>query len=307
MHTTSGHWKLGLSLAFSTAILWGFLPIALKVLLLTMDANTVTWYRFLVASVCLSIYFLIRRRTIRIPVTNRSVIGLLGIAILGLTSNYIFYLKGLEYSTPNTTQVVIQLAPILLLLGGLLIFKERFNRWQWLGLLIFSSGIVLFFNQTITEIQSVSADYILGVLLVALAALTWAIYALAQKQLLVSIRSNHIMLCIYCAGGLIFLPFSEPLQALQQNQVGIILLAFCCINTLLAYGCFAEALNHLEATRVSAILAITPILTIAFSYFTSLWFPEIIELETLNNLSITGACMMVCGSMMSALSKNKTI
>jgi uncharacterized membrane protein len=37
MHQTSGRWKLGFALALSTAMLWGVLPIALKIALKSVD------------------------------------------------------------------------------------------------------------------------------------------------------------------------------------------------------------------------------------------------------------------------------
>ena len=43
MHTTSGQWGFGLLLGFLTALQWGGLPIALKVVLDGMDPYTVTW------------------------------------------------------------------------------------------------------------------------------------------------------------------------------------------------------------------------------------------------------------------------
>ncbi len=306
MHSTSGRWQLGFTLALTTTVLWGLLPIALKGLLTTMDASTVTWYRFLFAAVCTLGYLLIFARPMHLPSVNQSIAGLLGVAIFGLTANYIFYLKGLDFSDPSTAQIVIQLAPMLLLFGGLFFFKERFNRWQWFGLLLFSIGILLFFNQQIRTLNSVDTDYLIGIVLVIFAAITWAAYALAQKQLLNYFSSNQIMVCIYIAGILLFLPAAEPQQVWLQSQHSLWLLAFCCVNTLLAYGSFAAALNHLEASRVSAVLAITPLLTIVFMRIIVLQFPGYLELEKLNLLSIAGASLMVCGSMLTALSKRTT-
>ena len=305
MHKTTGRWLFGFFLALLTATLWGLLPIALKRLLISMDANTVTWYRFSIAAISLLVYICLTPKAGCLPRSFNSMIGLMCIAIFGLTSNYIFYLKGLEYSTPETAQVVIQLAPMLLMLGGLLIFKERFNHWQWFGLVMFVTGIALFFNHHIMEPSTVSTRYLLGIALVILASVTWAIYALAQKQLLNQLNSNIIMLFIYIAGGLLFLPVAQPLQIIKLDDQGLFLLAFCCTNTLLAYGSFAEALNHLEASRVSAVLAITPILTILFSYLIDQFFPGVIELDAVNLTSILGACLMIIGSMLTALSQQK--
>ncbi|MCH9697352.1 MAG: EamA family transporter, partial [Gammaproteobacteria bacterium] len=77
MHQTSGHWKLGFILALSTALLWGLLPIALKKLLLQMDAFTVTWYRFFASAVCLLLFQRFIARVRPFPTLNPFKPGLL--------------------------------------------------------------------------------------------------------------------------------------------------------------------------------------------------------------------------------------
>ena len=48
----------------------------------------------------------------------------------------------------------------------------------------------------------------------------------------------------------------------QLSNLQWALLAFCGVNTLIAYGSFAEAMAHIEASKVSAILALTPLITV---------------------------------------------
>lgn len=51
LHRTSGRWRLGLLLAASTAAMRATLPVALKVALQAIDPWTLTWFRFVVATV----------------------------------------------------------------------------------------------------------------------------------------------------------------------------------------------------------------------------------------------------------------
>ncbi len=313
MHQTSGRWKLGLLLSLTTATFWGMLPIALKGLLDTIDAVTITWYRFIVSLAVVA--FLLYRRN-RIPsfkwLKSPKPLLLFSIVILGLSSNYVLYLMGLDLITPSAAQIVIQIAPLLLLLGGLVIFKESFNRLQWIGVFVFITGLGLFFNHRLEGIiASIIGDgdetgYAWGLMLILIAAVTWAAYALAQKQLLVVYGSQQIMFIAYVAASLLFLPGSQVLSvsALTLTQWG--LLVFCCLNTLVAYGCFAEALDHWEASRIAAVLAITPLMTIIFAYLTNQVFPDYITLEALNGLSIAGAGILVLGSLTAALAKSES-
>ena len=52
----------------------------------------------------------------------------------------------------------------------------------------------------------------IGVLLVIVAAITWAAYALAQKQLLMHFNSQQIMWFIYVAGAVCFMPFIDGIM-----------------------------------------------------------------------------------------------
>ncbi len=306
MHQITGRWKYGLFLSLVTAILWGLLPIALKGLLVYMDSTTITWLRFLIAAVLLGIFLKVGKRlpTIK-PLKPKPILILMIISVIGLTANYITYMLGLERTTPESAQVVIQLAPLMLLIGGLFIFKEQFSALQWTGLITFCVGLGLFFNQRVDEILSAKGEYFWGVMLIILAAILWAAYALAQKQLLKIYRSEQIMYIIYLSGIVIFLPGSTLTTLLDLDLIGWLLLGFCGLNTLVAYGAFAEALEHWEASRVSAVLAITPLLTLIFMQITEYFYPSYIQAEPLNMLSVVGAVILVVGSMITAVAKKR--
>jgi hypothetical protein len=65
---------------------------------------------------------------------------------------------------------------------------------------------------------------------------------------------------IYIAGTLCFLPASSPNQIQQLDGLGLILLAFASLNTIIAYGSFGIAMTHWEASRASAVITIAPLL-----------------------------------------------
>ena len=60
--------------------------------------------------------------------TVKITFGALALAIGGLTANYVLYLVGLNLLSPGTTQLVIQVAPILLLAGALMAAMHRGDR-----------------------------------------------------------------------------------------------------------------------------------------------------------------------------------
>ncbi|MGH1392484.1 MAG: DMT family transporter [Trichormus sp.] len=306
MHHSSGRWRFGLALSLLTVFLWGVLPIALKVVLQTLDVYTVIWFRFLVSFVLLAIYLGMRGKLPPLRQLSVNSWKLLAIATFMLAANYLLFMKGLALTSPANAEVIIQLAPLLLSFGGLVIFQERYNLQQWLGVGVLTLGYVLFFRAQMTNVITSTNTYVFGSALVVLGAVVWAIYALAQKQLLQSLSSAHIMLMIYGGCAVLFTPLAKIETIITLSNFHLVTLVFCGLNTLIAYGAFAESLEHWEASRVSAVLALAPIVTLIAVELTSLIAPNLIPPERLTILGILGALLVVGGSIAIALKKNKT-
>ncbi len=301
MHISSGRWAYGLLLSLLTAFLWGILPIKLKQVLQVMDPVTVTWFRLMVAGGLLFAYLAAVKRLPSFKALGRNGIGLVLLSVCGLVGNYVCYLLGLRLVSPGTAQLVIQMGPILLLLGSVFIFKERFSLAQGIGLVVLLLGFGLFFNQRLEELLTSLSQYTAGVLITLLAATVWTFYALGQKQLLTVWNSVQVMMVIYLLCALLLTPWAKPMEALQLSPVQGWLLLACCLNTLVAYGAFAEALAHWEASRVSATLAITPLVTFAAVAVAAQYWPDYVPREEINGLGYGGAVLVVLGSALTAL------
>ncbi len=297
------NWRIGFFLSLSTAFLWAILPLALKHLLGPLDAITITWYRFVGALFFLWIWLRWRGQQPDWRALQGSALGLLLVAVVGLIGNYYCYLISLDHIAAASAQTLIQLAPMLFLLGSLAIFHERFNAWQWAGLGLFILGLLLFFNLRIAAFQQ-QRDFIPGLLWMLLASVSWAFYALAQKALLRYFSSPQILLMLYLFASVLLLPFAHVEQRAHLDAVGYGLLAFTIFNTLLAYGAFAEALAHWESSRVSATLAVTPLITLLTSVAVAAFRPQWVQLEVVNGWSYVGAILVVSGSMISALKRD---
>ncbi len=305
MHAVSGRFWLGLSLALVTTFLWGLLPIALKDVLVVMDPYTITFYRFFSSGVLLLIWLAARKGLPR----RKQFIGWTPLVLLasacGLTLNYGGYLTGLDLLEPKAAQILIQLAPFLLLLGGVWFFKESFSWLQGLGSLTLLIGLLLFFNQRFELLSVADGHYTQGLLWVVFAAVTWAVYALLQKLLLKNFTSVQLMMMINLFGGIAFWTLATPSQVTGLTPWQWAMLIFCCLNTVVAYGAFAEALAHWEASKVSAVLAMTPLVTIWVLDFMAWQWPQYYQSEHLNWLALLGAALVILGSAVASLAKRK--
>jgi drug/metabolite transporter (DMT)-like permease len=301
--TNSDNWKIGILLSFTTAMMWGFLPISLIPLLGSLDPYTITFFRLSGGSLLIFTWLVLTgHRPSRVKIT-KSLLLFLSVAILFLCTNYYSWLKGLELTTPATVQVVIQIAPMLLLLGSVFFFHESFSAKQAAGLVIFIVGLLLFFNQRLVSLLSELSSYNLGIYYVVFASVTWAIYGLAQKKLLQDFQALELIFIILSAGALVFLPLASPGKIVELNKLQLWALGFGAINTAVAYGCFTQAMHYWDTSRVSAVVATVPVLTLAIGYLQQEFFPEFMDVEPINNLSIIGAVVVVIGSAITALSK----
>lgn len=271
-----------------------------------MDVYTLAWFRFLAASMLLT-PLLAYRRGLRSLFAVRKAPGLMILCIIGLCGNYLIYMSSLKFVSPSAAQVVIQLAPTFVMFGGFLIFKERFVRLQWLGFAVLVLGMALFFNQRYDTFLSGSSVYLWGILLVVAAAILWAIYILAQKQLQTVMFPEAILLIIYIVSMLVILPVAQPTTLANLGTTQWVLLAVVSVMTVVSYVCFGMALNHLEASRSGIIVAVTPLITMGISNLAVTIFPLSIEIEPLNAIGFIGAILVVIGSALGALSRSTPI
>ncbi|MEE3300290.1 MAG: DMT family transporter [Pseudomonadota bacterium] len=303
MTSTKRKYVLGFLLSLTTASLWGVLPVALKELLVALDATTIVWYRFFVAAVILLVWLGYRKEIPDLSAVSWHIRWFLIIAAIGLCSNYFLFNYSLNFINGETAEVVMQLTTLFLILGGVIFYKEPFIGIQKVGAGLIIVGLALFFNDRLLEMVSLDTSENFGVLIVFFSALTWTIYALLQKKLLQSYTAAQILFVIYVFSFLVLLPFvtiaSDSIIGLTTFQMS--LLGFCCLNTIVAYGCFAEALKIWDASKVSAVLALAPLFTIGSLKLMVYFYPDYEFSDRLSNLSLIGALLLIIGSILMAL------
>ncbi|WP_297481753.1 DMT family transporter [uncultured Photobacterium sp.] len=292
---------MGFFLAMTTAVFWGALPIAMKQAVEVMDPFTIVWYRFITAAFGLGLFLAWRKQLPTISNLGRMSCVVLVIASLGLAGNFVLYNSSLKYLNPPVVQVIIQLAPVMLLVSSAWVFKEKLGRHQIVGVIALIGGLILFFNERLIELFTSFSGYTVGVSLAVIAALVWVVYGLAQKWLLQQFSSAQILLMIYVICAVILTPMAQPQQifAMDNRQLGMLL--FCCINTLVGYGAFAEAMSRWQASQVSAVITLAPLFTILFVDLASLAWPQYVTTASLNIWGYLGAIIVVGGAVCCAI------
>ncbi|MES2623724.1 MAG: DMT family transporter [Pseudomonadota bacterium] len=292
-----------MSLSLLTAVMWGVLPVVFELLLDTLDVITLTWVRFFFSASVVWLFLLQRNQLPAIGTLPSAVKLVLLLAIIALLGNFILYLMGLVLLDPESTQVLIQLAPFILMFGSVIFFREAFGAVQCVGAVVLIVGLLLFFNDRLPALLQGTSTYTLGILTMVAASVSWGIYGLLQKNLLAYMNSIQLTLVIYAGGVIALAMFISPATLLQLNGIEWAALLFCCINMVVGYGAFTEALRVWQAARVSAVIALAPLFTIISMNVAVAFWPAYFESSNLNVWSYVGALLVVAGSMLAALGK----
>lgn len=291
----------GILYAMVTAILWGFLSIMIKVAVVQVDPVTLVWFRFFTAFIFLFVWFLFRDPA-KLSIFIRPPVILI-IAALGLIINYIGYAKGIDYTTPGTAQIFIQLGPILLAVAGIVIFKEQLSKRQAIGFLITGAGLVVFYREQLALILHGENIFYRGIIWLIGAGFAWNVYSILQKKLVQKHHPQQLNLIIYFVPILVLLPFVR-FQSFSGLHTGDwTLLIILGLNTLVAYGALAEAFKYVEANKVSVIITLNPIITFVTMAILVEMQVNWIEVESITLIGFAGALLVIIGAILVILPK----
>ncbi|MDP8161849.1 DMT family transporter [Pasteurella skyensis] len=291
---------IGFLLALLATSMWGAVPIAVQQVLKAMSPTTIVWYRFLVAGLGLFIILGLSKNLPKLVGLSFRQYKFIVLGIMGLSLNFFLFSSALQYISPTTTQVLSQLAPFTMMVVSVLLFRESFGTHQKIGFVLLVVGLIIFFHNQFDEILQFGS-YALGMLFGTAAAMIWVLYAISQKLLLARFNSQQVLFIIYIGCAIVFSGVSEPSQFTQLSGVTLACFIFCCLNTLVGYGAYAEALNNWDASKVSAITVLIPIFTMLFSNIGYYSFPDIFADPQMSFLSYIGAFIVVSGTIISVL------
>lgn len=300
---TSSNYK-GVLYAMVTALLWGFLPIFLKVSLKNLDSVSVVWFRFTFAFSILFIYYLITDKKQLLIIKKPPLI--LVIAALALGVNYLGFMQGINYTSPSNAQITMQTAPILLALVGIFFFKEKVNNKQLLGFGIAGLGLFLFYrNQLQAFIQDADA-FNTGFFWIELGAIMWVLYASLQKQLVQKHPAQLLNMVLYGIPAILYAPFVNFTAFSNLDFSSWMIVIFLGMNTLVAYGCLALAFKYTEAYKVSLIVTVNPIITLITMAILATMNVQWIKTDSLSIYSMLGATLVIGGAITAVFFSRKT-
>jgi len=151
------------------------------------------------------------------PLTRRDWFGVVGLGFSGYYLSSFLDFAGLAYITASLERLILYLNPTLVLLFGWIVYRRRITRWQFAGMAISYSGVLLVFGHEVSLGQSAAAAW--GAFLVFLSAVSYAIYLVASGEFVKRLGSLRLVglatsvACLLCiAQFLVLRPMSAAFE-----------------------------------------------------------------------------------------------
>lgn len=209
--------------------------------------------------------FLLARRPLRIPRAAWPKVVAMG--LLSVPAYNVFFFHGLKTVPSGTAALIIALNPVFTAILARAVLSEPFGTRHLLGLGLALSGvwIVIRFGTD----KAVDWPYLSSALLLALAPLSWALYAVLGRTLPEGADPLDTSYALLFAGSLPLLALARPstaakLAASPGALWSALYLAVPC--TLLAWVSFLWALKRLPAGEASAFIFLNPPLANLWSF-----------------------------------------
>ncbi len=262
--TTVGIW-----FALASASMFAIRPIVVKLVYAQgTDAITLIAYRMLFS---IPIYVVLLTVLLANPehrdrLTFRRVMGASAVGLLGYYFASFLDLLGLQYVTAQLGRMLLYSYPTFVVLLGALFFGRTISKNIVVSLFITYTGIAIIFGH---DLNVFGDDVITGALFIFVSALSFALYLLFCKQLIVDLGSR-VFTCIALIAAsvaiLIHYAVTQTISEPQVNEEALWLILFIALFCTVIPSFFtAAAVERIGADRTGIIGMVGPAVTSLFA------------------------------------------
>lgn len=251
--------------ALIAVVFWGLSFVATKTALGEVSPVTVISVRFVVGTVALLALLAARRQQIlpdRQALPMLAVMGFFGVFVHQMLQAY-----GLTMTTAVHTGWLIGLIPIWSALLAALVLHERFGAMKLSGLLIGCAGALIVVTRGELDPRLLSLPSTRGDLLILASTVNWALYTVLGHGTIRRLGPARATAGGMTIGTLMLLPafavhrgWEEIPHLTTRGWISILFLGVGC--SALGYLFWYNALRHVEASRVAALLYLEPLVTL---------------------------------------------
>lgn len=183
-------------------------------------------------------------------------------AVFGVALNQLMFFKGLSITTPVNASLIMTITPILVLITSAILIKEKVNATKIIGISMGFLGAILLIGGRKFTFQS---EFIIGDLLIVINALSYGIYLVFAKPLMLKYHPLTVVRWVFFFGFFMVFPFGINdlliVNWLELEPFVYYCLAFIVLaTTFLAYLLNAYSLKHVTPSLVGIYIYLQPII-----------------------------------------------
>jgi drug/metabolite transporter (DMT)-like permease len=273
-----------------TAMFWGGTFVAGRVVAGEVGPFSVSFLRFLAASVCL--FVLVRVVEGRWPrVRGRQIVTIILLGLTGVAAYNIFFLKGLRIIPASRASLIVATCPVFITVFSALIFKEQLTWVRSLGVVLSVTGaavVVSGGNPLAVFNGAVGA----GEALILGCVLMWTAYSLIGKAAMRELSA--LVLVAYSSGlGALLLLAPACLEGMLGDMGHYSAKSWLCIlylglfGTVLGFLWYYQGVKAIGAMKAGLFINFVPVWGVILAY--------LILDERLTGALLVGAVLVVWG------------
>lgn len=241
------------------SIAFGIMPILAK-LAYKGGANPINTLalRFTFASIILFIYIKTKKLSLRVSKEQIKLILFMGVIGYSMTSILLFI--AYNYIDVGIAGMILHTYPLMVMILSIIIYKEKFKIKKFLYLMVTTIGVFIMLDIKVGSINTI------GVVLVLLSALCYAIYVLGASNDKVKNIDSYVMTfyisiisaIVGSTTGIVTNSFNNPINF--YGIISILLIAF--ISTVVALMAFLKGVKLIGPTNSAIFSALEPIVSL---------------------------------------------
>lgn len=223
--------------------------------------------RFALASILLVLLvFYTEKRWIWI--SKRSMLITAGMGLTGIFIYNLFFFSALEQVEAGRTALFASLAPILTVLFSSILFKERLNYKNYLGVILAFIGAIVIVTRG-HLLSSLQQSIGVGEIFISCAVMSWVAYTLISRK---NDELSPLLTITYASlWGTLFLFLSSLSHLAEWQQVSLSVrhsLAIFytgAIGTVLSFVWYAQGITQLGASKAVIFTNLVPVFAVVLS------------------------------------------
>lgn len=184
--------------------------------------------------------------------------------VTGIAINQLCFFAGLNLTVPINAALLMVISPVAVLLFSAILLRERVSFRKVSGIALACLGALLLINTSRGESTS---GNIFGDLLIILNAVSFGMYLVLVKPLMLKYKAVTIVSRIFAVGAVIVVPFGwqqllTPDYSSFPTSIWLAIAFMVLAVTILAYLLNTWALRYANPSLVGAYIYLQPVLAI---------------------------------------------